>query len=66
MATLTYDSKSSTALTADTRSSAGTFTYDDKLPDTSLWVAATFPWDALVFPWALDSSSSTITLDIRN
>lgn len=65
MATLTYDTKSSTTLTKDTRSSAGTFTNDSKPTFAKLWDSTIFPW-AEQSPWLLDGSGYLLVKDLRN
>jgi hypothetical protein len=64
--TLTYDTKSSTALTGDTRSSAGTFTNDSRNSGLTLglWIASILPW-TLQFPWLITTDGQILTKDIR-
>lgn len=64
MATLTYDSKSSTALTADTRSSAGSLTYDSKSSGDVEWRSNSNTWANESRTWG--ELGLLITLDTRN
>ena len=77
MGTLTYDTKSSTTLTADSRSSAGSFTNDSRstnsLSGDNRSSAGSFTndvknsglslglWISTVFPWALAFPWTTTT-----
>lgn len=66
MATLTYDSRSTNTLTADSRSADGSLTYDSRVTTTNfLWSALTLPWDVNFYPWR-DLDGLTLTLDTRN
>lgn len=64
MATLTYDNKSTTALTNDTRSSSGTLTNDSKSSGEITWGSMLSMWQDELRTWG--EVDSLITLDVKN
>lgn len=66
MATFTYDNRSTNSLSADSRNTAGSLTYDNKVATTEyLWSSFILPWTPIFYPW-VDIAGSQLTLDIKN
>lgn len=63
----TYDQKSTTALSGDARSSAGSFTNDGRNSGLTLglWISSVFPW-VQPFPWLITTDGQLLVKDARN
>lgn len=58
------DSKTSSTLTQDNRTSVGTLTQDSKATGGNLWSSTIFPWQ-LDFPWLWQGNGQIINMDDR-
>lgn len=64
MATITQDNKTTTTLTAESRTAVGTITQNARTTSGNLWSSTIFPW-TLNFPWQWVGNGQVITLDAR-